>query len=80
MVPLVEKELYRLVAEGIIEPVQFADWAAPTVPVLKTFHIHVHTVYTLGAQHGSMLCADDPWITLCLRNPGIALAVCRQSF
>ena len=42
------------------------------------------TVYVLGAKHGLrcakrgfMLCADDPWIVLCLRNPGIALAVCR---
>ena len=31
----VEKELDRLQAEGIIEPVQFADWAAPVVPVMK---------------------------------------------
>ena len=32
---LVEKELERLSSEGIIEPVPFADWAAPIVPVLK---------------------------------------------
>lgn len=31
----VEKELKRLVEEGIIEPVKFADWAARIVPVLK---------------------------------------------
>ena len=31
----VEEELTRLEKEGIIEPVQFADWAAPIVPVLK---------------------------------------------
>ena len=31
----VEEELDRLTAEGIIEPRQFADWAAPIVPVLK---------------------------------------------
>ena len=31
----VEEELDRLMAEGIIEPRQFADWAAPIVPVLK---------------------------------------------
>ena len=35
MISLVEKELDRLMAEGIIEPVQFADWAVPIVPVLK---------------------------------------------
>ena len=31
----IEEELKRLVKEGIREPVQFADWAAPIVPVLK---------------------------------------------
>ena len=31
----VEEELTRLEEEGIIEPVQFADWAAPIVPVMK---------------------------------------------
>ncbi|RXN12042.1 putative protein K02A2.6-like protein [Labeo rohita] len=34
--PLVEAELQRLVEEKIIEPVQFAEWAAPIVPVKKT--------------------------------------------
>ena len=31
----VETELQRLVAEGTLEPVQFADWASPIVAVLK---------------------------------------------
>ena len=31
----VEAELNRLLEHGIIEPVHFADWAAPIVPVLK---------------------------------------------
>ena len=31
----VEKELQRLQEEGIIEPVEFAEWAAPIVAVLK---------------------------------------------
>ena len=26
----------RLVAEGILEPVQYAEWAAPILPVLKS--------------------------------------------
>ena len=31
----VEEELECLEKEGIIEPMQYAEWAAPTVPVLK---------------------------------------------
>ena len=31
----VEEELSRLEQDGIIESVEFADWAAPIVPVLK---------------------------------------------
>ena len=31
----VEQELDRLTKEGIIQPIQFTDWAAPIVPVMK---------------------------------------------
>ena len=31
----VNKELERLEAAGVIEPIQFSDWAAPIVPMLK---------------------------------------------
>jgi hypothetical protein len=31
----IETELERLLAQGIIEPVQFSEWAAPIVPVIK---------------------------------------------
>ena len=34
--PLVSKELDRLQEQGVLEPVEFADWAAPIVPVLKS--------------------------------------------
>ena len=36
MKDVIEKELDQLVNEKIIEPVQFSDWAAPIVPVLKS--------------------------------------------
>ena len=32
---MVNKELDRLLSEDIIEPVQYSDWAAPVVPVMK---------------------------------------------
>lgn len=31
----IEEELKKLKEEGIIEPVQFSEWAAPIVPILK---------------------------------------------
>jgi len=31
----VERELERLQEEGVIEPVQFLEWAAPIVPIVK---------------------------------------------
>ena len=33
---LVNDELDRLEAEGVLKPIQFADWAAPIVPILKS--------------------------------------------
>ena len=33
--PKIEEELERLQGLGVIEPVQFSDWAAPIVPVIK---------------------------------------------
>ena len=42
---VVEQELDRLVSNGILEPVQFADWASPIVPVLKA---DGHTVRICG--------------------------------
>ena len=38
----VEEELEHLEKEGIIEPVQFAEWAAPIVPVIKSDHVSIH--------------------------------------
>ena len=32
---MVDKELDRLLAEDIIEPVQYSDWAAPVVTLMK---------------------------------------------
>ena len=33
---LVNKELDRLVDQGVLTPVQFGDWVAPIVPVFKS--------------------------------------------
>ena len=33
---LVDKQLDHLVSQGVIEPIQYAEWAAPIVPVLKS--------------------------------------------
>ena len=33
---LVDEKLDQLVKEKVIEPVEYADWAAPIVPVLKS--------------------------------------------
>ena len=33
--PKVEQGLERLQQAGVIEPVQFSEWAAPIVPVMK---------------------------------------------
>ena len=33
--PKVHAELERLVKAGVTEPVQFSDWTAPIVPVMK---------------------------------------------
>ena len=35
MPDMIDRELDRLLAEDRIEPVQYSDWAAPVVPVVK---------------------------------------------
>ena len=35
----VEEELEQLVKQGILEPMEFAKWAAPIVPVVKSAHL-----------------------------------------
>ena len=39
---LVEKELQRLEAEVIIEPLQFSEWASPIIPIVKSEKKSVH--------------------------------------
>ena len=52
----VEQELDRLEKSGIIEPVQFSEWAAPIVPVVKRHGaIRVCGYYKLTANQASKL-------------------------
>uniref|UniRef100_A0A1X7TL57 CCHC-type domain-containing protein n=1 Tax=Amphimedon queenslandica TaxID=400682 RepID=A0A1X7TL57_AMPQE len=55
--PLVEEELERLSSLGIITPVQFVDWAAPIVPVLKRDKksVHICGVYNVMVHQASRL-------------------------
>ena len=46
----VEKELDQLQNEGIIEPVQLSDWAAPIVPIVK--------------DNGRIRICGDYWVTI----------------
>ena len=56
-------ELERLEREGVIEPVQFSDWAAPIVPVVKRDgSIWICGDYKVTAQYegpGSKPCVVD---------------------
>lgn len=61
----VEADLERLQKQGIIEPVQFSDWAAPIVPVLKSDgNVHIcgdykvteKRIWTSTLFPGSMTC------------------------
>ena len=57
MVPLVQNELDRLVAEGIIELVQFNDWAVPIVSKVKQDKVSVRICddFKLTIHHESKL-------------------------
>ena len=50
----VEQEIDRLKQEGILQPVEFSDWAAPIVPVLKNDgSVHICGDYKLTANQAA---------------------------
>ena len=52
----VEKELDRLQALGVIQPVRFSDWAAPIVPVLKSDGgVRIYGDYKVTINHAARL-------------------------
>ena len=61
MLPFVEKELDRLVAQGIIEPVQFADWVVPIVPIFKQSTVLVS--YRICSDFKLIVYQASSWIT-----------------
>ena len=57
--PKVEEELDRLQSEGIISPVQFSNWAAPIVPVMKrNGAVRICGDYQITAN---LACLVDPY-------------------
>jgi len=60
----VEEELDRLVQECILEPVQFSEWAAPIVPVIKPDKsVRICGDFTLTVNQASKLDRYPiPWI------------------
>ena len=64
----VEEELECLEKEGITEPVQFAEWAAPVVPVLKSDKKSLQlcgdfkqTIYQVGIQARQISHSKNCW-------------------
>ena len=50
----VEQEIDRLKQEDILQPVEFSDWAAPIVPVLKNDgSVHICGAYKLTATQAA---------------------------
>ena len=52
----VEEELERLPALGVIQPVQFSDWAAPIVPIMKSDgHVRICGDYKVTVNQAAKL-------------------------
>ena len=58
MLHKVEKELNRLVTEGTLEPVDYSDWAAPIVAVVKSDQKSVHVCGDLASRRTSKTLSD----------------------
>ena len=65
MQPLVETALNKLVAQGVIEPVQFSDWATPIIPVLKADKKTIQICGDFSITINKAACLDQypiPWV------------------
>jgi len=51
-----EKELDRLVQQGVIEPIEFSEWATPIVPVLKK-----DGSIRIGGDYKGLVCIINWW-------------------
>ena len=52
----IEQELARLVKEGVIEPVEYSEWACPIVPIIKSdFKIRICGDYSTTINSASKL-------------------------
>ena len=70
MKKLVEDKLERLVEEGTLKPVDYAEWAAPIVVVLKSDRkgvwacVHFHMTVNLVHRYPHPAMVDDLFATL----------------
>ena len=69
----VEEELEHLEKDGISERVQFADWAAPIVAVLKADGKSVHNIFVVTSK--SPLIRPPNWIDILFQK----LRICSHS-
>ena len=56
---LVDEKLDQLVKEKVVEPVQYIDWAAPIVPVLKSDNLQLTELKSCKARQVSYKSPED---------------------
>ena len=61
----VERELDHLQVDGVIEPIQFSDWATPIVPVIKNRFESVETISSQSIKRLKQTLIHCPVFKIC---------------